>query len=148
MKNKLFSLFLILVLALSLCACGGKDTAPRPESGEASAAAESTAAPAPEVSAPEQPAIPALPDAGLHEQEETPEPYAEAEIAQRLELAKSFLEKDVQDLIDALGEPLERSYAPAAWARERTENCGTRAFPFIRSGRVSGRPSSTWHERV
>ena len=113
MKNKLFSLFLILVLALSLCACGGKDTAPRPESGEASAAAESTAAPAPEVSAPEQPAIPALPDAGLHEQEETPEPYAEAEIAQRLELAKSFLEKDVQDLIDALGEPLERSYAPS-----------------------------------
>lgn len=113
MKNKLFSLFLILVLALSLCACGGKDTAPRPESGEASAAAESTDAPAPEVSAPEQPAIPALPDAGLHEQEETPEPYAEAEIAQRLELAKSFLEKDVQDLIDALGEPLERSYAPS-----------------------------------
>ena len=54
---------------------------------------------------------PGLPDAGLHpaEPSSTPDPT----IAQRREKAILFLEKDVEDLIGELGEPLERSYAPS-----------------------------------
>ena len=117
MHNKFFALLLVLALALSLCACGGKaPAAPAEESAEAPAPAPETAqseeSPAEsEASEPETDLIPALPDAGLHAAEE--KPAENAEIARRLELAKSYVDKDVQDLIDELGEPLERSYAPS-----------------------------------
>lgn len=112
MKKKLISLFLLLALAVLLCACGDAgQVSSAPESTAAPAPAESTEAPAPETASPEQAASPVLPDAGLHAAED--KTAAEAEIAKRLELAKTFVDKDVQDLIDALGEPLERSYAPS-----------------------------------
>lgn len=109
MKNKSISLFLLLALALLLCACGSVgQVSPAPE---APAPVENTDVPAPETASPEQAISPVLPDAGLHAAEEKAE--ADPEIAKRLELAKSFVDKDVQDLIDELGEPLERSYAPS-----------------------------------
>lgn len=112
MKRKCISLFLLLTLAVLLCACGDAgQVSSAPESTVVPAPAESPAAPAPETSAPEQAAAPVLPDAGLHAAAEKPE--ADPEIAKRLELAKTFVDKDVQDLIDELGEPLERSYAPS-----------------------------------
>ncbi len=112
MKNKLFSLLLLLALAVLLCACGDAgQISSVPEATVTPAPVESTETPAAEASAPEQAAAPVLPDAGLHAAAEKTE--ADPEIAKRLELAKSFVDKDVQDLIDELGEPLERTYAPS-----------------------------------
>lgn len=120
MQNRILSLALSLLLVLALCACGS----PSP-SAPAQEAPAPTAAPAPETQAPaptqapaaETPAAeapdarPALPDAGLHEAEA---PAAgSAEIAARRELALSFVNQDAAALIEALGEPLERSYAPS-----------------------------------
>lgn len=116
MQRRIGSLALALLLALGLCACGGEAPA-APAVPEATAApAAETAAPAPEPTpepapsaAPEAAVVPALPDAGLHAAEE--HPAEDAQIAERRALAESFLEKDAAALLDALGEPLERSYA-------------------------------------
>ena len=120
MKKRFLSLALVLLLALSFCACGspsqpapGAET-PAPTSAPApeTQAPAPTAAPVTEAPAPEAPVTrPALPDAGLHPSES---PAAESEeLAARRELARSFLEKDAAELIEALGEPLERTYAPS-----------------------------------
>ena len=54
---------------------------------------------------------PTLPDAGLHPAEE--KPGEDPEIAARRELAREYLDRDAAELIEALGEPLERNYAPS-----------------------------------
>ncbi|MBQ6272651.1 MAG: hypothetical protein IJK63_00330 [Oscillospiraceae bacterium] len=103
----------ILVLCLllpALCACGGDPAAPaaeaRPAEAEArDASATEAAADRPEIGAP------TLPDAGLHPAEE--KPGEEPEIAARRELAREYLDRDAAELIEALGEPLERNYAPS-----------------------------------
>ena len=84
MKKRFLSLALALLLALSLCACGSP----------------SEPAPAPEASASPVPAEP------------TPTPGADTPEARR-ELALSFVNKDAAALIEALGEPLERTYVPS-----------------------------------
>lgn len=133
MSKRLFSLLLALLMLLTLCACGQKSdepaateaptAAPTPE-----ATAEPTPAPTPvptpeptlepspaptpaESPAAEEGPAPFLPDAGLHPVEV--KPTEDPEIAARRELAKSFLDKDAEDLIKELGEPLERNYAPS-----------------------------------
>ena len=105
MYKKTITLALALLLSLALCACGDAKPAP--------SAPEDAAAPASPAAAAAAPAdlVPALPDAGLHAAEE--KPADSDEIAARLEKARSFIGKDVQDLIDELGEPAERSYAPS-----------------------------------
>ena len=121
MKKRFLSLALVLLLALSFCACGSPSApAPTPEvSAPTAEPAPAADAPAPtEVPAPtEAPeaqvpdARPILPDAGLHEAES---PAAEdPEIAARRELALSYVNQDAAALIEALGEPLERTYAPS-----------------------------------
>ena len=111
MNKKAFILALALLLALTLCACG--DAKPAASAPAESPEPVSTEAPTTEPALSEEQAdlMPALPDAGLHAAEE--KPADEAEISARLEQAKSFIGKDVQDLIRALGEPAERSYAPS-----------------------------------
>ncbi len=115
MSKRILFLALALLLCLSLCACGGQAepaSAPAPTADPVPAqtpAPEPAESPTPR---PEDPnARPALPDAGLHEAEETP--AEDPEISARRELAKEYLEKDVEDLIERLGEPLSRSYAPS-----------------------------------
>lgn len=104
------SLALFLILSLALCACGSApEAAPAPTEAP-------TAAPAPMETPEASPAVeeePALilPDAGLHAAEETPR--EDPELTARRALAAEFLERDVAELIEALGEPLERSYAPS-----------------------------------
>lgn len=115
MLKRILLFSLTLALALSLCACGGEPAAPA----AATEAPVTPAAASPEAAAPETPAPspaeegirPALPDAGLHEAGE--KPTEDPQIAARRELALRYLEKDAADLIEELGEPLERSYAPS-----------------------------------
>ncbi len=93
MGNKMLSLILAAALVLALCACGGSA---EPAAAETSPAGEGGAV---------------LPDAGLHQQEE-----AEAEdpdVQARRDKAMEYLEHSVDELLEALGEPLERSYAPS-----------------------------------
>ncbi len=104
MKKRFLTLLLAL-LTLALCACGGQQPAPAPEAPEAPAATEAPAAPE---KADQQPA---LPDAGLHAAPE--EPQEDPEIAARRSQALELVGEDVTKLIDALGEPLERNYAPS-----------------------------------
>ena len=109
MLKRILILSLALLLSVTLCACGGKGTSPAAatEAPAAEAAPAPTEAPTPE---PED-LRPALPDAGLHEAGETP--TEDPQIAARRDLALRYLEKDAADLIEELGEPLERSYAPS-----------------------------------
>ena len=85
---------------------GGYNHTARPAEAEArDASATEAAADRPEIGAP------TLPDAGLHPAEE--KPGEEPEIAARRELAREYLDRDAAELIEALGEPLERNYAPS-----------------------------------
>ena len=111
MYKKTITLALVLLLSLALCACGDAKPAPSAPEDAAAPASPAAAAAAPEASAAPADLVPALPDAGLHAAEE--KPADSDEIAARLEKARSFIGKDVQDLIDELGEPAERSYAPS-----------------------------------
>jgi hypothetical protein len=120
MSKRRISLILALLLIPALCACGQESNAPAesPVAAETPAPAETPAAaetPAPAESAeplPEDPdARPALPDAGLHPAQE--KPGEDPEIAARRELALQYVERDAEELIQALGEPLERNYAPS-----------------------------------
>lgn len=108
MLKRILALVLSLLLALSLCGCAAQtEAAPAPET------PAPTAKPVPETEAPAptQATASESPDGGLHPVDS---PAAEsAEIAARRELALSFVEKDAAELIEALGEPLERSYAPS-----------------------------------
>ena len=99
-------ILLLALLTLALCACGGtaKGSAAPAESGET--------APAETPAETEEPGgALALPDAGLHQAEETPE--EDPEIAARRQQALELIGEDADKLIDALGEPLERNYAPS-----------------------------------
>ena len=103
----------LALLMLALCACGGAQEAAVP-----TAEAEPTPAPAPteapveETAAPEEEGQqPVLPDAGLHEAPEAPQ--EDPEIAERRARALEFVGEDAEKLIEALGEPLERNYAPS-----------------------------------
>ncbi len=117
MEKRMLSLILALLLAAALCACGSQTESPAPT--EAPAAPTASPAPAPAPASEETPgpetapadAPPILPDAGLHPAEE--KPAEDPEIAARRELALSFLDRDLAELIAELGEPLERSYAPS-----------------------------------
>lgn len=117
MYQKMISLILVLFLALALCACGGTESAAATPEPSASPASPALSSAEPDASAPplasEAPAdlVPALPDAGLHAAEAKPADSKDA--SARLEQARSFIGKDVQDLIAELGEPTERSYAPS-----------------------------------
>lgn len=94
MRNKMLSLILAAALVLALCACGGTT---EPAAAESAPAGEGGGA--------------VLPDAGLHQQEEaeTEDPAVQA----RRDKAMEYLEHSVDELLEALGEPLERSYAPS-----------------------------------
>ena len=109
MRRQIWSLALCLML-LALCACGGNSAAPaedaRLEDAEARDASVTDA-----VEERVEIGPPTLPDAGLHEAEEKPQ--EDEEIAARRALAREYLERDAEELIEALGEPLERNYAPS-----------------------------------
>ena len=95
MKN-LLTMILLLALCLCLCACG--------ENKEA--AATPTPAPVEEPTSTQQSV---LPGATLEAAEEEPE----EEVNEDLETAKSFLEKDVAELIAVFGEPNSSDYGPS-----------------------------------
>ena len=110
MRRQIWILALCLMM-LALCACGGASpSAPavdaRLEDAEACDAAVTEA-----VEERVEIGPPTLPDAGLHEAVETP--GEDGEIAARRALAQEYLERDAEELIEALGEPLERNYAPS-----------------------------------
>ena len=121
MVKRMLASLLLLALCASLCACGGTpaQTAPVDDpAADAAQAAEPAAQDAAEEAEPEAegPAA-ALPDAGLHAPEES-QAGAEAEadgdeVAALLEKAQGFVGKDAAALIQAIGEPLERRYAPS-----------------------------------
>ena len=108
MRKQLWILALCLLLS-ALCACGAP-AAPaadaRPAEAEARGSSASEAAADRLEIGP-----PTLPDAGLHPAEE--KPGEDPEIAARRELAREYLDRDAAELIEALGEPLERNYAPS-----------------------------------
>ena len=85
---------LLLALCLCLCACG--------ESKEAAA----TPAPTEKATSSQQSV---LPGATLQQAEEEPEAAADED----LEIAKSFLEKEVSGLIEVFGEPNDSDYGPS-----------------------------------
>ena len=89
---------LVLALAVGLCACGGSAPAPTPAPTQA-----------PAMSA-------ALPDAGLHKAVDAPEAAPEAEPAVQADealkaAAAACIDKSVEDLYAAIGEPSGSSYA-------------------------------------
>ena len=118
MKRNLILAGLFLICALLLIGCGSTAPAAAPAPAETAAPAESAApveteaptetpAPSPEPE-PEPSAEPVatLPDAGLvrdkGEDSNTDELY---------EIAQSFMEKPVSELIDAIGQPISSAYA-------------------------------------
>ena len=109
MRRQIWILALCLLLPV-LCACSGDPAAPAADA--RSAEAEARAASATEAAADRlEISPPTLPDAGLHPAEE--KPGEDPEIAARRELAREYLDRDAAELIEALGEPLERNYAPS-----------------------------------
>ena len=108
MRKQLWILALCLLLS-ALCACGAP-AAPAADARPAEAEARGSSA---TEAAADRPEIgpPILPDAGLHPAEE--KPGEDPEIDARRELAREYLDRDAAELIEALGEPLERNYAPS-----------------------------------
>ena len=85
-------ILLVLLLSLSLCACGQPQAAPAPES-------------APPQAEPEEAPAEGIPG------DETPVLGGSDTPAQDLfALAESFVDRPVSELIDAIGEPLDRAY--------------------------------------
>lgn len=122
MVKRMLASLLLLALCASLCACGGTPAQSSPADASTSDAAQAAEPAAPDTAEEadpeaEEPAA-ALPDAGLHAAQET-QPNAEAEapdageIAALIEKAQGFVGKPVSALIEAIGEPLERRYAPS-----------------------------------
>ncbi|MBR5095192.1 MAG: hypothetical protein IK095_08860 [Oscillospiraceae bacterium] len=124
MLKRTIALLLALLTLAALCACGktapgqASDDTPAVEPAPAAATAPAdafAAEPAGETPADEPDPGAYLPDAGLHAAAdpaaEAAEPTADPALAQRIEKARSFLDRDVTELIAALGEPLERNYA-------------------------------------
>jgi len=112
MNRKHLALLLTALLLSALCACGSPAPAetPLPTEAPVSTSAEapaSTEAPAQSADSGMQSV---LPDAGLHEAEEKTE---DPEIAERLAKAQELIGKSADELIAALGEPLERNYGPS-----------------------------------
>lgn len=97
MKN-VMTILLLLALCLCLCACGA--------SKEEAAATPAPAAAEEETTGGQQSV---LPGATLEAAEEEPEEEANED----LEKAKSFLEKDVAELIEVFGEPKSSDYGPS-----------------------------------
>jgi hypothetical protein len=106
MKCKLILAALCLICAFLLIGCGTKTT---PSTGTITSA---EASPKPEVTAvPEESTAPVatLPDAGL---KEDTEPNDEgSETTSQFDLAKSFVDKTLPELIEKIGEPVSSSYA-------------------------------------
>lgn len=121
MVKRMLASLLLLALCASLCACGGTPAQPAPSpaaqadepQAEEPAVPDAAEAADPEAEGP----VAALPDAGLHAAEETPADAVEetdaAQVAALLEKAQGFVGKDAAALIQAIGEPLERRYAPS-----------------------------------
>lgn len=107
--GKRFLILILALLTLALCACGGQEeaAAPAAEPAETDSPAP-TEKPAPAAEPGQQPT---LPDAGLHAAPE--EPQEDPEITARRSKALEFVGEDAAKLIEALGEPLERNYAPS-----------------------------------
>lgn len=85
-------ILLVLLLSLSLCACGHPQAAPAPES-------------APPQAEPQDSSVDGIPG------DETPVLDGSETSAQDLfALAESFVDRPVSELIDAIGEPLDRAY--------------------------------------
>lgn len=106
MKRKLILAALCLLCALFLIGCGSETP---PSTGTITSAA---ASPEPEVStAPEESAAPVatLPDAAL--KEDTDSADTEDETAAVFDLAKSFVDKQLSELVEEIGEPISSSYA-------------------------------------
>ena len=118
MKKNLILAGLCLLCALLLIGCGSTAPAAAPAPAEAAAPAESAATveteapaetPAPSAEPEPEPSsepVATLPDAGLvrdkGEDSNTDELY---------EIAQSFMEKPVSELIDAIGQPISSAYA-------------------------------------
>ena len=109
MRRQIWSLALCLMM-LALCACSTAPAAPAEDARLAQAEARDASV-TDAVEERVEIGPPTLPDAGLHEAEEKPQ--EDEEIAARRALAQEYLERDAEELIEALGEPLERNYAPS-----------------------------------
>lgn len=91
-------ILLVLLLSLSLCACGQPQAAPAPESAPPQAEPE-------EAVPQDSSAVDGIPG------DETPVLDGSPVSAQDLfALAESFVDRPVSELIDAIGEPLDRAY--------------------------------------
>lgn len=91
-------ILLVLLLSLSLCACGQPQAAPAPESAPPQAEPE-------EAVPQDSSAVDGIPG------DETPVLGGSETSAQDLfALAESFVDRPVSELIDAIGEPLDRAY--------------------------------------
>lgn len=106
MKCKLILAALCLICAFLLIGCGTETT---PSTGTITSADVS---PEPEITTvPEESSTPVatLPDAGLKEDTEPMD--EENETTSQFDLAKSFVDKTLPELIEKIGEPVSSSYA-------------------------------------
>ena len=122
MKRNLILAGLCLLCALLLIGCGSSSPAATPAPTETAAPAESSA-PA-ESAAPVETEVPAETPAPSAEPEPSAEPVAtlpdaglvrdkgeDSNTDELYEIAQSFMEKPVSELIDAIGQPISSAYA-------------------------------------
>ena len=103
--KKIIALLLALMFALSFAACGSEspvEEAPAPTAAPKETAAPATAAPVEVVAAPEE---------SVEAQEETSSPNIADPAEEGLIVALSLVEHPVEELYEALGEPIESMYA-------------------------------------